>query len=96
MSTGSISPLSVCMNLSGMNIATGTWNCPNRLCKRAAADEQNATRYTLLHVLECSLRTLHPFMPFITEEIWQRLKAPLKIEGESIMLQAFPQAGDID
>ncbi|MGB5485992.1 MAG: valine--tRNA ligase [Lysobacterales bacterium] len=64
--------------------------------QRGSADEQNATRYTLLHVLECSLRTMHPFMPFITEEIWQRLKAPLKIEGETIMLQAFPHAGDID
>ena len=61
-----------------------------------SADEQNATRYTLLYVLECSLRTLHPFMPFITEDIWQRLKAPLKIEGDSIMLQPFPQAGDTD
>ena len=64
--------------------------------QKGSADEQNATRYTLLHVLECSLRTMHPFMPFITEEIWQRLKAPLKIEGETIMLQSFPHAGDID
>ncbi|MDX2418725.1 MAG: valine--tRNA ligase [Xanthomonadales bacterium] len=64
--------------------------------QKGSADEQNATRYTLLHVLECSLRTLHPFMPFITEEIWQRLKTALKIEGETIMLQAFPDAGDID
>jgi valyl-tRNA synthetase len=61
-----------------------------------SADEQNATRYTLLHVLECSLRTLHPFMPFITEDIWQRLKGPLNIEGDSIMLQPYPQAGDTD
>jgi len=64
--------------------------------QKGSADEQNATRYTLLHVLECSLRTLHPFMPFITEEIWQRLKAPLGIDGETIMLQPFPVAGDID
>jgi len=61
-----------------------------------SSEEKNATRYTLLHVLECSLRTLHPIMPFITEEIWQRLKQPLGIEGDSIMLQAFPQAGDSD
>lgn len=60
------------------------------------ADERNATRYTLLRVLECSLRALHPIMPFITEEIWQRLRVPLALEGESIMLQAFPQAGDAD
>ncbi|MDH3902788.1 MAG: class I tRNA ligase family protein, partial [Xanthomonadales bacterium] len=64
--------------------------------QKGSADEQNAARYTLLHVLECSLRTLHPMMPFITEEIWQRLKAPLGIDGETIMLQPFPVAGDID
>ena len=64
--------------------------------QKGSADEQNAARYTLLHVLECSLRTLHPIMPFITEEIWQRLKAPLGIDGETIMLQPFPVAGDID
>ena len=64
--------------------------------QKGSADEQNAARYTLLHVLECSLRTLHPIMPFITEEIWQRLKAPLGISGETIMLQPFPVAGDID
>jgi valyl-tRNA synthetase len=58
--------------------------------------EQNATRYTLLYVLERSLRTLHPIMPFITEEIWQRLKGPLNIDGDSIMLQAFPEAGESD
>jgi valyl-tRNA synthetase len=37
---------------------------------------------------------LHPFMPFITEDIWQRLKAPLDISGDSIMLEAFPEAAD--
>jgi valyl-tRNA synthetase len=64
--------------------------------QKGSEDEQNATRYTLLHVLETSLRSLHPIMPFITEEIWQMLKAPLGIEGDSIMLQAFPEAGDRD
>jgi valyl-tRNA synthetase len=62
--------------------------------QKGSSDEQNATRYTLLYVLESSLRTLHPFMPFITEDIWQRLKAPLDIGGDSIMLQAFPEAAD--
>ena len=64
--------------------------------QKGSDEEQNATRYTLLHVLECSLRTLHPIMPFITEEIWQTLKEPLKMDGDSIMLQAFPEAGEID
>jgi valyl-tRNA synthetase len=64
--------------------------------QHGAAAEQNATRHTLLAVLETCLRALHPFMPFITEEIWQRVKGPLGIEGDSIMVQRFPEAGDTD
>ena len=48
----------------------------------------------LAHVLERTLRTLHPFMPFITEEIWQRLLDRLPPEGglpESIMVSPYPQ-----
>jgi valyl-tRNA synthetase len=47
------------------------------------------TQETLLDVLDATLRLLHPFMPFITEEIWQRL--PLKKETDSIMVADFPQ-----
>jgi valyl-tRNA synthetase len=63
---------------------------------KGSEDERNAARYTLLQVLESSLRALHPFMPFVTEEIWQRLKTPLGIEGDSIMLQAYPAAAQTD
>ncbi len=45
-----------------------------------------ATRQTLLESLEMMLRLIHPFMPFITEEIWQSLPH----EGESIMTQPYP------
>jgi valyl-tRNA synthetase len=62
----------------------------------AGEDEKATTRNTLLRVLETCLRTLHPIMPFITEEIWQRVKTPLEIEGDSIMLQPFPEAGPFD
>ena len=62
------------------------------------ADEEpgkaRAARLTLLSVLESSLRMTHPLMPFITEEIWQRVAPLLGIEGETIMLQAYPQAGE--
>ncbi len=52
---------------------------------------------TLAHVLERILRLLHPFMPFITEEIWQTLKSELPEEGkaqsESIMIAPYPASG---
>ena len=50
---------------------------------------------TLVYVLERTLRLLHPFMPFITEEIWQNLLERLPREGdlpESIMIAPYPQA----
>ncbi len=66
------------------------------ILQTGSPSEQSATRHTLLHVLETILRALHPMMPFITEEIWQKVKAPLEIEGDSIMMQPFPAAGSID
>ena len=55
------------------------------------SDDQVARRrtlQTLVHVLETSLRLLHPFMPFVTEEIWQHLPH----EGKTIMLAPWPDA----
>ena len=52
---------------------------------------------TLAHVLERILRLLHPFMPFITEEVWQTLRSELPEEGdsqaESIMVAPYPTSG---
>ncbi|MDE6243895.1 MAG: valine--tRNA ligase, partial [Muribaculaceae bacterium] len=47
-----------------------------------------------LRYFDAQLRLLHPFMPFITEELWQHL-APRK-DGESIMLARMPQAGEVN
>ncbi len=52
------------------------------------------SRQTLVRVLETILRLIHPIMPFISEEIWQSIKEIAGAEGESIMLQAFPEADD--
>ncbi|WP_064611290.1 valine--tRNA ligase [Streptobacillus moniliformis] len=49
-------------------------------------DRQTA-QWILRHVLDNGLRLLHPFMPFVTEEIWQKIKS----YGESIMLVEYPE-----
>ena len=54
---------------------------------------------TLVHVLERALRLLHPFMPFVTEEIWQnlvaRVPAPPTDLPPSIMIAEYPQAPSV-
>ena len=55
------------------------------------------TRATLIHVLETSLRALHPMIPFITEELWQRI-AKQAGTAESIMISDYPtpESGRVD
>ncbi len=58
----------------------------------SSEEQKRAARHTLVTVLEALLRIIHPIMPFITEEIWQQVKALAGVEGETIMLQPFPVA----
>jgi len=50
---------------------------------------KSETRNVLAHVLEASLRLLHPFIPFITEELWQKVPRP-KGHGLSLAVASFP------
>jgi len=62
---------------------------------RLRASEEISPLPVLIHVLETSLRLLHPFMPFITEELWQNLRKRLPPDWqrtESIMIAAYPEA----
>lgn len=49
----------------------------------------NSTEYTLRHILETSLKVLHPFMPFITEEIWQNIK---KEDEKMLLVTNWPKS----
>jgi valyl-tRNA synthetase len=53
---------------------------------KGSAEERHTAQHVLTAVLRSILQLLHPFMPFITEELWQHLPH----EGQSIMLAAYP------
>jgi valyl-tRNA synthetase len=92
----------VLSNLDGFNDGAGAiyqflWNdvcdwyleiAKGALYGTADPAGRNRVQHALVTVLETTLRLLHPFMPFITEELWQRLPH----QGESIMVAPFPKA----
>lgn len=60
--------------------------------ENAPAERKRGTRRTLVQMLETIMRLAHPFMPYITEEIWQNLKVSAGVEGESLMIMNYPSS----
>ena len=77
-------------NLAGSEIYDFTWNyfCDYYIEMSKYSIDSNTTKSTLCYVLTGILKLLHPFMPFVTEEIYSKL--PVK-EKESIMITDYPK-----
>ncbi len=63
-----------------------------RIYAPESEEEKQAVLTRAIYVFETALKLLHPFMPFITEELWQNLRE--RENGESIMIQSFPVADE--
>ncbi len=63
-----------------------------KAAEAGAQDTADSTRQILLHVLDQTLRLLHPYVPYITEAVWQKLPR-LADEGPALIVASWPTAG---
>ena len=77
-------------NNAGSTIYNFTWNCfcDNYIEMAKYRIEEKSTQSTLCYILTGILKMLQPFMPYVTDEIWQKL--PIK-EKEDIMITEYPK-----
>lgn len=66
----------------------------DRLKEDAPQKTKLTAKYILLDVMQAGMRLLHPIMPFISEEIWQSIKALFPMPEQALIIAKFPQADD--
>ena len=67
---------------------------PVLISEDATSEQKLGTQQTLARILESVLRLAHPFLPFLTEELWQQVPSTIRLSGDTIMLQPFPVADE--
>jgi valyl-tRNA synthetase len=70
---------------------TNLWRPEGVQQEAAKAARRHMVQGVLAHVLETTMRLFHPFAPYVTEEIWQKLPKPPQLPG-SLMITVFPKA----